>query len=126
MLRRGRGVTQSSSSKLDGVGFFYIILVIELNYITESAIYCQGGPQKVDHNVVVGLLRDILDLLVTLLAELKGGDYKGCDISVLGGLVAGLLIVRIFIDPFWLTTFDVSLLDHCRNPRPRYRCCWYR
>jgi hypothetical protein len=70
-------------------------------------------------------LKDVVALLVTLLAKLKGGDFKGCDVSVFGGLVAGLLIVRISIDSFSLT-LDVLLLDRCRNPRSRYRGRWYR
>jgi hypothetical protein len=103
-----------------------MILVIELNYITEAAIYCEGGAEKVDHNVVIGLLKDILVLLVTLLAELKAiVKVEGCDLNVLSGLVAGLLIVRIFIDHSCLTP-DVPLLGRCRNPLPRYRSCWYR
>jgi len=59
----------------------------------KAAIYCEGGAEKVDHNVVIGLLKDILVLLVTLLAELKAiVKVEGCDFNVLSGLVAGLLI----------------------------------
>jgi hypothetical protein len=61
----------------------------------DAAIHVDGGAKNVDHNVVIGLLKEILVLLGTLLFELKGGDYHGCDVNVLGGLLAGLLIVVV-------------------------------
>ena len=91
----------SSLSKL--VRFFFFLLLNPYNdpsdsFESESA--CGGDHSKVDHNVVIGLLREILALLGTLLFELKGGDYNGCDVNVLADLLAGLLIVRFSVDSF--------------------------
>ena len=93
------------------------------SFKSESA--CGGDSSKVDHNVVIGLLREILALLGTLLFELKGGDYKGCDVNVLSGLLSGLLIVRFSIDPFFWLISDVSSLGSCRSHCSRYRGCWF-
>ena len=61
-----------------------------------------GDHSKVDHNIVIGLLKDILALLGTLLFELKGGDYHGCDVNVLAGLLGGILIVRSSFNSFFI------------------------
>ena len=100
LSKNAPAVLHSSLSKL--VRFFFPLHLYTNNpsnsFKSESA--CGGDSSKVDHNVVIGLLREILALLGTLLFELKGGDYKGCDVNVLSGLLAGLLIVRFSVDSF--------------------------
>ena len=80
------------------IRFFFLLFFI---FITIHLIYFESESACGGHNVVIGLLtsREILALLGTLLFELKG-----CDVNLLAGLLASLLIVRFFllILFFWL------------------------
>ena len=101
-------------SKLVCLFFYSFILYNNPSNRFESDDAC-GDHSNVDHNIVIGLLKDILALLGTLLFELKGGDYHGCDINVLAGLLGGILIVRSSNSFFFF--FGLFLTFHFEDSR---------
>lgn len=69
----------------------------------EAAVNVEGGAKNVDHGLVIDLLGEIVDLLKDALEELKvivvallTLNGVACTIAELAGVVAGLLIVRIY------------------------------
>ena len=82
---------------------FYYFFALILNHFVGKAVHCEGGPNKVDHKVVIGLLGDIVILLKGLLVDLKvfvkiDLILQGvvCTLKDLAGVIAALVIVRIF------------------------------
>ena len=82
----------------------------------EAAVKVEGGPKNVDHDLVIDLLGEILDLLKVALEELKlivvavlTLNGVACTIAELARVVAGLLIVRIFLFSLVFTQCPVQL-----------------
>ena len=74
-----------------------------LNHFIGKAVHCEGGPEKIDHEHVIGLLGEIVIILKGLLVDLKVFVKIDlllhgvvCTLKDLAGVIAGLVIVRIF------------------------------
>ena len=74
-----------------------------INFL-ETAVKVEGGAKYVDHGLVISLLNEVVELLKTLLHDLKliikAEIILGCTLKELAGFVADLLIVCISLSSF--------------------------
>jgi len=88
------------------------IIILEIG----KAVHCEGGPDKIDHEIVIGLLGDIVIALKDLLVELKVFVKIDlllhgviCTVKDLAEIIAGLVI--IVLEVVYLVLSIVGFLD---------------
>ena len=85
------------------------------------------GEKEVDKVILLGLLKEILAALGVLLYELKliVALDLGCTLKELAEIIAGLLIVCIFVFNLLSSLINyLCLIGHHRSSIPRPINCW--